>query len=130
TFNDIWGVTRGRSWYTQVVLYWAVISLGPNLLMVALGLTGGEHFEQSKKWLMHLPLIGGMAFKVLPVVVLSFMFAMFYQLMPNTRVQPQAAIAGGVVAGLLWYANNVLGVVFISRVTSNNAIYGSVGMIP
>ena len=130
TFNDIWGVTRGRSWYTQVVLYWAVISLGPILLMVVIGLTGGEHVDQSKKWIMQMPLIGGLALRILPVVVLCLMFAMFYQLMPNTRVQPKAALAGGVVAGLLWYANNVLGVVFISRVTSNNAIYGSVGMIP
>jgi membrane protein len=130
TFNDIWGLTRGRSWYMQVILYWAVITLGPILLIVALGLTSGEHFEQSKKWLMDLPFIGGLAFKILPIVVLSVMFAVFYQLMPNTRVQPRAAMAGGVVAGLLWYFNNVLGVVFVSRVTSNNAIYGSIGMIP
>ena len=130
TFNDIWGATRGRSWYTQVVLYWAEISLGPVLLMLALGLTSSAHFEQSKRFLMHLPLIGGLALQLLPVAVFSFLFAMLYQLMPNTRVRPQAAIAGGLVAGVLWYANNVLGVLFVSRVTSNNAIYGSVGMIP
>lgn len=130
TFNDIWGVTRGRSWYTQIILYWAVITLGPVLLLVALGLTGGAQFAASKAWLEGLPVIGGMVVKVLPVFVLTFMFTMFYQLMPNTRVQPLAALAGAFVAALLWYANNVLGVLFISRVTSNNAIYGSLGMIP
>ncbi len=134
TFNDIWGVTRGRSWYTQIILYWAVISLGPLLLITALALTGGEQFQQTKQWLAQLPFVGSLTLKFLlkflPFAVLTVMFAMFYQLMPNTRVRPQAAIAGGIVAGLLWQLNSWLGVLFISRVTSNNAIYGSVGMIP
>lgn len=134
TFNDIWGVTRGRSWYTQIVLYWAVISLGPVLLITALALTGGDLFQQSTQWLAELPFVGGLMvkflLKFLPFAVLSVMFAMFYQLMPNTRVRPQAAFAGGIVAGLLWQLNSWLGFLFISRVTSNNAIYGSIGMIP
>ena len=133
TFNDIWGVTRGRSWYTQVVLYWAVISLGPVLLLTALAVTGGDHIQQSKIWLGK-SFMGGLALelllKFLPFVVLTFMFAMFYQLMPNTRVRPQAAIAGGFVAGVLWQVNSWLGFLFVSRVASNNAIYGSIGMIP
>src|SRR6185503_11736267 len=29
TFNDIWGVTTGRSWFARVVQYWTTISLGP-----------------------------------------------------------------------------------------------------
>jgi len=134
TFNDIWGVTRGRSWYTQIVLYWAVISLGPLLLITALALTGGGQVQQTKQWLEQLPVVGSLTLKFLlkflPFAVLTVMFAMFYQLMPNTRVRPQAAFAGGLVAGLLWQVNSWLGFLFISRVTSNNAIYGSVGMIP
>src|SRR5262249_50857423 len=88
----------------------------------------------TKQWLAQLPFVGGLALnlllKFLPFVVLSVMFAMFYQLMPNTRVRPRAALTGGLVAGLLWQLNSWLGFLFISRVTSNNAIYGSIGMIP
>ena len=29
TFNDIWGVTRGRNWLRQVELYCTTIFLGP-----------------------------------------------------------------------------------------------------
>jgi membrane protein len=58
------------------------------------------------------------------------MFWMFYQLMPNTKVQPLAALVGSGIAGGLWYLNNLMGVKFVSRITSNNAIYGSLGMIP
>ena len=44
TFNDIWGVARGRSWFMRIVLYWGVISLAPMLLIVALGLAIGTAF--------------------------------------------------------------------------------------
>jgi membrane protein len=130
TFNDIWGVTRGRAWYVQVVLYWAVISLGPILLAVALGLTSGPHFEATKKLLLAMPVVGSLVFQFLPLLVLSFTFGLFYQLMPNTRVQWQAAGVGGLAAGGLWHLNNLLAVNFLSRVTQNNAIYGSLSAVP
>jgi membrane protein len=130
TFNDIWGVTRGRTWYTQVVLYWAVISLGPILLMLALGLTGSAQFAATREWLMHWPWLGGMVFRSLPLLVLMGLFTMLYQMMPNTRVHPGAALAGSLVAGLLWQGNSLLGVLVATRITQNNAIYGSLGMVP
>ena len=130
TFNDIWGVTRSRSWYLQVLLYWATISLAPVLLIVAIGLTSGPHFQATKGLLLDMPFVGGLLFKLLPIAVLCFLFAMLYQLMPNTHVRPAASFTGGAVAAALWYVNNLLGVNFVSRVTANNAIYGSLGMIP
>ena len=43
TFNDIWGITRGRNWLRRIVLYWTTITLGPLLIVGALGLAGGSH---------------------------------------------------------------------------------------
>ena len=48
TFNDIWGVTRGRNWLARIVLYWTTITLGPLLLAGALGLAGGPQFQATK----------------------------------------------------------------------------------
>jgi hypothetical protein len=39
TFNDIWGVTRGRTWSARVIQYWAAISLGPIFIVTAVALT-------------------------------------------------------------------------------------------
>ena len=129
-FNDIWGVARGRSWYSRIILYWAAITLGPVLLIVALGLTSGSHFDASKRFLLAMPFIGKLLFGFLPVLILSLLFSLLYLLMPNTRVQWHAAVVGGLVAGTLWHLNNYLSVHFVSRITSNNAIYGSLGMVP
>jgi membrane protein len=130
TFNDIWGVTRGRAWYTQVVLYWAVISLGPILVMLAMGLTGSAQFAATREWLMRWPWLGGVVFRSVPLLVLMGLFTMLYQMMPNTRVRLGAALAGSLVAGLLWQGNSLLGVLVATRITQNNAIYGSLGMVP
>ena len=130
TFNDIWGVVRGRSWPVRILLYWGVITLGPLLLAVALGLASGPHLAATKKLLVTMPFVGGLIFQFLPVVVLCLAFALFYLLMPNTKVRWQAALVGGTVSGSLLYVNNLISVLYVSRVVSNSKIYGSLGLVP
>jgi membrane protein len=134
TFNDIWGVARGRSWFMRVVLYWGVLSLAPILVVVALGLATGPHLETTKRLLATLPVVGYIlakfGFQLLPVVLLCLAFGAFYMLMPNTRVQWRAALVGGLMAGLLFHVNNMVSVLYVSRVVSNSKIYGSLGLVP
>ena len=130
TFNDIWGVARGRGWFMRIVLYWGVISLAPMLLVVALGLASGPHLESTKKLLTTMPFVGHLIFQFLPVVVLCLTFALFYALIPNTKVHWQAALAGGLAGGILFHLNNVVSVLYVSRVVSNSKIYGSLGLVP
>src|SRR5262249_40181033 len=130
TFNDIWGVTRGRGWVASIVQYWATISLGPIVLVLVLGLTTGPHFKNTAVWLQDWPLVGSLAFHILPFVVLSLAFALFYQLMPNTRVQWQAAVVGGFVGGILWQLNYTLSIKYGSSAITYSKIYGSLGLVP
>jgi membrane protein len=130
TFNDIWGVARGRGWFMRIVLYWGVISLAPMLLVVALGLATGPHLEGTRKLLTTMPFVGHFVFQFLPVVVLCLTFAVFYALIPNTKVHWQAALAGGLAGGILFHLNNVVSVLYVSRVVSNSKIYGSLGLVP
>jgi membrane protein len=130
TFNDIWGVACGRSWFLRIILYWGVISLAPMLLAVALGLSSGPHLEGTKKLVTTMPFIGHFIFQILPLVLLSLTFALFYSLMPNTKVHWQAALVGGVTGGILFHLNNVISVLYVSRVVSNSKIYGSLGLVP
>ena len=130
TFNDIWGVARGRSWFMRIVLYWGVISLAPMLLIVALGLATGPHLEGTRKLLTAMPFVSAFVFQFLPVVVLCLTFAVFYALMPNTKVHWGAALAGGLAGGILFHLNNLVSVLYVSRVVSNSKIYGSLGLVP
>jgi membrane protein len=134
TFNDIWGVERGRSWFARIWQYWGVITLGPLLLALGLAFASGTHLGSTHRLISCIPLFGGVllpfTLHLLPVLVLSLAFALLYMLMPNTKVHWQAAIAGGLVAGLLWHLNDVFSVLYVSRVITNSRIYGGLAIVP
>jgi len=130
TFNDIWGVARGRSWWIRIVLYWTAITLGPLLLAGIVGLASGPHLQSTQKFLMKMPGIGAVTFKLLPLVLLWLAFTLFYKAVPNTKVRWKAALIGGLVGGTVWQVNNLFGFLYVSRVVSNSRIYGGLGLIP
>jgi membrane protein len=130
TFNDIWGITRGRSWLMRIVMYWTVITLGPLLIAGALGLSGGSHFQATKQFVEQMPLVGGLVFHLLPVVVVWFTFTLIYLTVPHTKVKFKAAFTGGVVGGTLWHLNNIFGFLYVSRVVTYSKIYGGLGLVP
>jgi membrane protein len=130
TFNDIWGVDKGRNWFLRVVNYWAAITLGPILLVVVVGLTTSTQFQATQDFIRSSGLLGRLLFKGLPFLIPCVAFMVFYKLMPNTRVQWSAALVGGVCGGLLWQANNLFNVVYLAKVTTYSHIYGGLATIP
>jgi membrane protein len=130
TFNDIWGVTRGRGWVKSVVYYWSTITLGPLCLVGAFTLTTGPHLDSTRAFLDRVPFLGSVLFHVMPFVILSLSFAAFYAVMPNTKVHLKAALVGGIIGGSLWQLNNIFSVIYVSRVMSYANIYGSLGIFP
>lgn len=134
TFNDIWGISEGRSWISRIIHYWAALTLGPLLLVAAIALTGSPYLIGTRQFLADLPYgMGAMlswGFSFLPFVILTLAFCLFYQLMPNTRVEWSASLVGGVLGGTVWQLNNMFSVFYASRVISNSYIYGSLGLVP
>src|SRR5208282_1284765 len=130
TFNDIWGVTRGRNWLWRIVLYWTTITLGPLAIVGALGLAGGPHLKSAENLVTQMPFVGSLIFQLLPLPVLWLTFALIYLLVPNTRVRFSAALVGGVVGGSLWQLNNLFGFLYVSRAVTNFGMYNSLGLLP
>ena len=130
TFNDMWGITRGRPWIDRVVQYWAAISLGPIFIVTGFALTTGVQLDASRAWLNHLPVLYNTVLYILPFVVWTIALALLYFLMPNTKVTWKAALVGGAIGGCLLQLNNLFNVVYMSRVISYSKIYGSLGALP
>ncbi len=135
TFNDIWGVPRGRAWLSRVVQYWATITLGPMLMLLAIGLTIGGRLETAQAWLQRwMPHLGSTLINstslLAPFLILTATFMLIYMLMPNTRVSWQAALVGGLVGGLLWNLNSQFNVLFASKVVTAGKIYGPLSAVP
>ena len=129
TFNDIWGVTRGRNWLLQIMLYWTIITLGPLLLTTALGLTGSVHFQNTRSFFESTPLLAPLVKHLLPVAILSLALGLFYKLTPNTKVEFGAAMIGGSCAGAAWHVYNQLGLLLAAKAISASKFYGSLFLI-
>ncbi len=127
-FNEIWGVERGRNWITRLVHYWAAITAGPFLILATILMVGAQfqavQTSADAVWLGHFLL------QLAPWMLLSGAFMLFYQTMPNTKVQWQASLIGGVVGGLLWHLNGQFNIFFASRIVTTSNLYGSLSVLP
>ncbi len=130
TFNDIWGVAHGRPWFMRIVLYWAVISLVPLLVIAALTLASGRHLSGAREFIAQTAFIGELIFRFTPLLLLWLTFSAFYKLVPNTKIDWAAALVGGGVCAVLWHVNNSFSALYVSRVVTNSKIYGSLGLVP
>lgn len=126
TFNDMWGVSRGRTWLNRIVQYWATITLGPLFIVTAMALTTGAQMKEANTWLAQVPV----ATTAFSFIVLSAFLTLFYRIMPATKVRWDAAFVGGMTGGFLLQLNNVLNVLYISKVVTYSKIYGGLGSVP
>lgn len=134
TFNDIWGVRRGRNWLTRIVYYWAVITVGAVLFFTSLTLFSAGTFI--KVYTDKLPLQQQLAplYSILlrstSALLLITILTLFYRLIPNTRVKWRAALVGALIVTLLLFLNNYLAFLYFRNVISTNRLYGSLGILP
>jgi membrane protein len=134
TFNDIWGVRRGRSWLARVVYYWTVITLGALLFFTSLTLFSAGTFINV--FIAKLPFskeLAGLFSLILPstgVIVLVLILMLFYRLIPNTRVKWRAALIGAILVTALLFLNNYLAFLYFRNVVTTKSLYGSVGILP
>jgi membrane protein len=105
SFNFVWRVDRPRNLVRRFSEYLSVMIVGPILLAVALGLLGSAVHSQVAQWLdsvAYLAWFFGALGRLLPFAIVAVVFTFMYALIPNTRVEPRAALIGGVTGGIIW----------------------------
>jgi len=134
TFNDIWGVRRGRSLAARIVYYWSVITLGALLFFASLTLLSAGAFMNV--FFEKIPLgaqLKGFFVWLLPsgsVFLLVVLLTLFYRFVPHTRVKWGAALIGAVIVTALLFLNNYLAFLYFKRVVLSKSLYGSVSIVP
>jgi membrane protein len=128
SFNSIWQVKRPRSWSRRFADYISVMLVVPILLFM------GSSFTVTIKYYVDaIPFVGDIApffYKLIPFVLMWFLFAVLYIVMPNTKVKFSSAFVAGIVAGTVFQFLEQS--YFYSQVSISkyNAIYGSLAAIP
>jgi membrane protein len=129
TFNRIFRVARPRPLIWQVLIYWAVLTLGPVLLGASLTMTSFL-VTASLGVTTGLPVIGEVVLEFVPIVLTILALTLMYLIVPNRRVPLRHALIGGCIAGLAFELAKRGFTVYIAQFPTYRVIYGAFATIP
>lgn len=130
--NWIWQVKQPRSLARRFSDYLSVLLIGPVLMFAAMGMIASISSHALVQRLSAIEPFGSgllLAGKLLPVVLVSFVFAFIYVFVINTRVRVLAAVVGGTSAGILWATAGKVFAAFVVGSTKYAAIYSSFAIV-
>jgi len=121
--NRIFRVERKRSLPQRVVMYWAVLTLGPVLIGAGISMTSALAVQSLG--LLNLSAFTKTALGVLPFLLTWAALASLYILVPNRPVPIGHALTGGLLAGVAFeVAKRVFGY-FMTSFPGYTLIYGA-----
>lgn len=130
TLNRIWRVERLRRPTSRLIVYWAVLTLGPMLLGASIALTSylaaipllaPEFVRGTLQWLL---LVGT------PFVVAMLAFTLIFMAVPNRNVRFHHALAGAAFSALAFELSKRGFVLYVSNFPTYEKLYGALATIP
>ncbi|MCP2007498.1 YihY family inner membrane protein [Duganella violaceipulchra] len=128
-FNRIWRVRAERRWTKRILVYWAIITLGPLLIGVSLTLSG-RVFMATSDLIGDVPVVGALIYTVLSLALTTAGFTLLYVAVPNRDVDWYDGAWGGLVAGLAFEVAKRGFAVFITQFPTYSKIYGALAALP
>jgi len=132
-FNQIWQVDRGRPWLRKCSDYLGLVVILPVAMFVSLSLMTFVKSHLVTQDLLSIDLLGQLyvsLLKIAPFFVMWLAFSFIYLFMPNTRVNPISASAGGIIGGTLWQICQWAYIHYQFGFRAYGAIYGALSQLP
>jgi membrane protein len=135
SFNAIWQIRRSRSWFRKFSDYLSIMLIAPIVVILS---SSSVVFITTRleEIATEIDLLGFIApvilflVKLIPYVLIWFLFTFIYMFMPNTKISFRSAFIGGIVAGTIFVAVQWLYINSQIGVSRYNAIYGSFAALP
>lgn len=128
-FNNIWRARENRSPLSSFLLYWAVLTLTPITIGLALGLS--TYLASAAHALESLDILGikALIVRASPLLLSWVGFSLIYAAVPNCPVPIKHALLGGLFTALAFHAARS---VFTKLVVSSSYtfIYGAFAAVP
>ncbi|WP_414691762.1 YihY family inner membrane protein [Noviherbaspirillum sp.] len=128
-FNQIWRVKTVRPFWQRLMIYWAIMTLGP--LLIGASITFTSDLFAATTWLTNrFPVAAALAYTVLSVLLTTGAFTLLYMAVPHRSVDWRDAACGGLLAAVAFEAAKRIFVVFITNVPAYRVVYGAVAALP
>ncbi|MGH8711216.1 MAG: YihY family inner membrane protein [Burkholderiales bacterium] len=127
--NSIWRATRQRPLINSLLIYWAVLTVGPILIGASLSLTSWV-LTFSLEFTKQLPALGVFLIKLSPVLLSTIAYALLFLTVPYRYVPVSHALAGAIVAAAATEAMNRGFALYITHVPTYKLVYGTFASIP
>lgn len=131
-FNVIFRVARQRSVLPRLLVFWALMTLGP--VMAGTSLFMSTYFfavtELVNVQKYAIPIYSEFGRYLLPTVIMIGALTLSYIVIPNRPVSLKAALTGGTIAGLLFSLLRRGFGLFMASVPTYETIYGALAAIP
>ncbi len=129
-FNIIWRIDKKRRPLSRFMVYWAILTLGPLLIGLSVAATS---YLTSLPFLSDAAIRYGMSerlFQLMPLFASAVAFSLLYLVVPNQRVPVLHAVAGGVLAALLFELAKRGFAYYLTHFPTYETIYGALAVIP
>lgn len=129
TFNDIWLVTERRPTGQRILVYWAIISLGPILAGASIWATSVVTRE-SMGYIGDLPFLASFALSYLPFLLTVFGFTALFAYVPNRHVLWRDALVGGLFTAFCLEILKTGFAFYLTAFPTYTLIYGTFATVP
>ena len=129
SLNRIWRVKTPRSFTQSLIVYWAIMTLGPLLIGASLSFTTLVS-PVASTLAQQLPWMGTVAAISVSLMLMTMFFGLLYLIVPNRLVDWRDALIGGLVAAIAFEMTNRGFAFFITKFPSYRVIYGALAAVP
>jgi membrane protein len=129
-FNAIFRVSRQRPMVSRVLVYWAVLTLGPLLLGASSSLSGGLFALRKALTGDALAGVSAGAELLTPTLFSWVAFSLLFLAVPNRPVAWRDAMIGGAVAAVLFALLRFGFGRFVASANTYRTLYGALAVIP
>ena len=129
-FNQIWRVKTTRPITQRILVYWAIVTLGPLLIGASITLTSYVFTATNGVLRSSIPFSGGVLYSTISILLTTVAFTLLYIVVPNRLVEWRDALCGGLLAAIAFEVVKRLFAVFVVKVPTYTVVYGAVAAFP
>ena len=129
TFNQIWKVKQKRPVGQRIIIYWALMTLGPLMLGLSISATS-QLFVATSDLARSAPFFSGLFSTLVSVALTCGAYTLLYMLVPNRFVDWRDAMWGALVAAIAFEVAKRAFALFVRQFPTYAVIYGALAALP